>query len=115
MQSQAWELRQLLKEPGEEGSSLFVTLYPAWAHNPVALLAVCLLAQAHEHAAALVLQFGSLEMTVPLLVQIDRLVQVALVTPPVPQPSPPRRERRTCCAACWPCPLVVAGAGGAGA
>ena len=55
---------------------LFVTLYPAWAHNPVALLSVCLLAQAHEHAAELVLQFGSLEMSVPFLVQIDRLVQL---------------------------------------
>lgn len=48
----------------------------AWAHNPVALLSVCLLAQAHEHAAELVLKFGHLEMTVPFLVQIDRLVQL---------------------------------------
>ena len=48
----------------------------AWAHNPVALLSVCLLAQAHEHAAELVLNFGQLEMSVPFLVQIDRLVQL---------------------------------------
>jgi hypothetical protein len=48
----------------------------AWAHNPVALLSVCLLAQAYKHAAELVLQFGALEMSVPFLVQIDRLVQL---------------------------------------
>ena len=59
--------------PSEEGSELFTTLYPAWAHNPVALLSVCLLAQAHEHAAELVLQFGALDMSVVFLVQIDRL------------------------------------------
>ena len=62
--------------PSEEGSELFTTLYPAWAHNPVALLSVCLLAQAHEHAAELVLQFGALDMSVVFLVQIDRLVQL---------------------------------------
>ena len=42
---------------------------PAWAHNPVALLSVCLLSMAHEHAAELVLQFGKLEVNVPFLVQ----------------------------------------------
>lgn len=75
---QAWELRMVLKKhtPSEEGSELFTTLYPAWAHNPVALLSVCLLAQAHEHAAELVLQFGALDMSVVFLVQIDRLVQL---------------------------------------
>lgn len=76
--SEAWELRMMLKQhaPSDEGSDLFVTLYPAWAHNPVALLSVCLLAQAHEHSAELVLQFGKMEMSMPFLVQIDRLVQL---------------------------------------
>lgn len=81
--NEAWELRLMLKQhpmgaamSSEDGATLFVTLYPAWAHNPVALLSVCLLAQAHEHAAELVLKFGTLEMTVPFLVQIDRLVQL---------------------------------------
>ena len=89
---EAWELRQTLRQSQqppaspagggaaavseEEGASFFVTLYPAWAHNPVALLSVCLLSQAYEHAAELVLQFGRLEMSVPFLVQIDRLVQL---------------------------------------
>lgn len=80
---EAWELRMLLKQApttgtgtAEEGAELFTTLYPAWAHNPVALLAMCLLAGAHEHASDLVLQFGALEMSVKFLVQIDRLVQL---------------------------------------
>jgi len=58
------------------GHQLFVTLYPAWAHNPVALLAVCLLAQAYEHAAELISTFGRLEMPMAFLVQIDKLVQL---------------------------------------
>lgn len=76
--AEAVELRLLLKQSvrSEGGSALFQTLYPAWAHNPVALLSVCLLAQANEHAAELVLQFARLEVTVPFLVQIDKLVQL---------------------------------------
>jgi len=77
--SEAWELRHRLKQPAPEDDgarTFFVTIYPAWAHNPVALLSVCLLAQAYEHAAELVLQFGALEMSLPFLVQIDRLVQL---------------------------------------
>ncbi len=76
--AEAVELRIDLKQSvrSAEGAALFETLYPAWAHNPVALLSVCLLAQAHEHAADLVLQFAKLEVTVPFLVQIDKLVQL---------------------------------------
>ena len=59
-----------------EGCTLFQTLYPAWSHNPVALLSMCLLAQAYEHASDLVLQFGEMEMSVPFLMQIDKLVQL---------------------------------------
>ena len=57
---EAWELRLTLKQtsPTKAGTELFVTLYPAWAHNPVALLSVCLLAQAYAHAADLVLQYA---------------------------------------------------------
>jgi len=75
---EAWELRMVLKQasPSKEGTELFVTLYPAWAHNPVALLAVCLLAQAYEHAAELISTFGRLEMPMAFLVQIDKLVQL---------------------------------------
>ena len=73
---ETWELRVVLKKPGSEGTELFVTLYPAWAHNPVSLLAVCLLAQAYEHAAELIATFGRFEMPMAFLVQIDKLVQL---------------------------------------
>ena len=80
---EASELRAMLKQPGpnKEGAEFFVTLYPAWAHNPVALLSVCLLAQAHEHAAELVLQFAKVELSAGFLLQLDKLVQ--LVESPV--------------------------------
>ena len=52
------------------------TLYPAWSHNPVALLSMCLLAQLHEHASELVLQFAEIEISVAFLLQIDKLVQL---------------------------------------
>jgi len=72
---EAMELRMMLKQPSE-GAPLFVTIYPAWSHNPVSLLSLCLLTQAFEHAAELVMQFSKFEMTLPFLVQIDKLVQL---------------------------------------
>ncbi len=75
---EAMELRLLLKASvtSDEGSTLFKTLYPAWAHNPVALLSICLIAQAYEHASELVLQFAAMEISLPFLLQIDKLVQL---------------------------------------
>jgi len=67
---------------------LFSSLYRSWCHNPVAVFALCLLAQAYEHASNL-LQIlyvptfiglaensADLELTVSLLVQIDKLVML---------------------------------------
>ncbi|KAH6575587.1 hypothetical protein BASA62_001830 [Batrachochytrium salamandrivorans] len=71
------ELRRRLKNlESRDGSALFATLYRSWCHNAVAVLSLCLLAQAYEHASHLVSTFGDLEITVPLLVQIDKLVQL---------------------------------------
>jgi vacuole morphology and inheritance protein 14 len=73
---------------------LFTTLYRCWSHNPVSVFSLCLLAQAYEHASnllyilyvrvlpwMLILAYrlvtsADLEITVPLLVQIDKLVQL---------------------------------------
>ncbi|KAJ3168387.1 hypothetical protein HDU87_001186 [Geranomyces variabilis] len=55
---------------------LFTTLYRSWSHNAVAVFSLCLLAQAYEHAANLLTLFADLEITVPLLIQIDKLVQL---------------------------------------
>tara|TARA_B110001452_G_scaffold160789_1_gene133828 strand:+ start:220 stop:2259 length:2040 start_codon:yes stop_codon:yes gene_type:complete len=82
---EAIELRLLLKQSSTQsgdvkqsggGATLFQTLYPAWSHNPVALLSMCLLAQLHEHASELVLQFAEIEISVAFLLQIDKLVQL---------------------------------------
>ena len=77
---------------------LFSSLYRSWCHNPVAVFALCLLAQAYEHASNLLqilyvamphlcrgALLGSLvadrtsadlELTVSLLVQMDKLVML---------------------------------------
>ena len=66
------ELREMLKQASTDadGCALFQTLYPAWSHNPVSLLSICLLSKSHEHAAQLVMEFGSLEVEVPFLMQV---------------------------------------------
>jgi len=76
--AEALALRSLLRKGvgTAEGAALFRTLYPAWCHNPASLLSMCLVAQAYEHAAELVMQFASLEITLPFLLQIDKLVQL---------------------------------------
>lgn len=78
----------------QDGQALFVTLYRSWCHNAVAVFSLCLLAQAYEHASNLLailqvfflltlawtsltlLLSADLEMTVQILVQIDKLVQL---------------------------------------
>eukprot|EP00808_Paulinella_micropora_P024222 g32424.t1 len=59
-----------------KGRDLFGCLYKTWCHNPVATFSLCLFAQAYQLATALVYQVAELEMTVPLLMQLDKLVQL---------------------------------------
>jgi vacuole morphology and inheritance protein 14 len=72
------DFRRRLKslETRQDGQALFVTLYRSWCHNAVAVFSLCLLAQAYEHASNLLGIFADLEMTVQILVQIDKLVQL---------------------------------------
>ncbi|KAF9782164.1 ARM repeat-containing protein [Thelephora terrestris] len=72
------EFRRRLKslETRQDGQVLFTILYKSWCHNPVAVFSLCLLAQAYEHASNLLYIFADLEVTVALLVQIDKLVQL---------------------------------------
>ncbi|KAG1735700.1 vacuolar protein 14 C-terminal Fig4p binding-domain-containing protein [Suillus paluster] len=72
------EFRKRLKslETRQDGQALFTTLYRSWCHNAVAVFSLCLLAQAYEHASNLLSIFADLEITVPLLVQVDKLVQL---------------------------------------
>ncbi|EGO02004.1 hypothetical protein SERLA73DRAFT_104235 [Serpula lacrymans var. lacrymans S7.3] len=72
------EFRKRLKslETRQDGQALFTTLYRSWCHNAVAVFSLCLLAQAYEHASNLLSIFADLEITVPMLVQVDKLVQL---------------------------------------
>ncbi|KAJ4479209.1 vacuolar protein 14 C-terminal Fig4p binding-domain-containing protein [Lentinula aciculospora] len=72
------DFRKRLKslETRQDGQALFTTLYRSWCHNAMAVFSLCLLAQAYEHASNLLYIFADLEITVPMLVQIDKLVQL---------------------------------------
>ncbi|KAF8914235.1 vacuolar protein 14 C-terminal Fig4p binding-domain-containing protein [Gymnopilus junonius] len=72
------DFRKRLKglETKQDGQTLFTTLYRSWCHNAVSVFSLCLLAQAYEHASNLLHIFADLEITVPMLVQVDKLVQL---------------------------------------
>ncbi|RUP49195.1 hypothetical protein BC936DRAFT_143094 [Jimgerdemannia flammicorona] len=71
------DLRKRLKNlDTKDGQMLFTALYRSWCHNAVATFALCLLAQAYEHASNLLQTFAELDITVNFLIQIDKLVQL---------------------------------------
>jgi len=71
------ELRKRLRNlDSRDGQTFFVSLFRSWCHNAVATFSLCLLAQAYEQAYNLLHIFTELEMTVSMLIQIDKLVQL---------------------------------------
>ena len=71
------ELRKRLRNlETKEGQAFFVALFRSWCHNALATFSLCLLAQAYEQAYNLLQIFAELEMTVNMLIQIDKLVQL---------------------------------------
>jgi vacuole morphology and inheritance protein 14 len=68
--------RRLRNLDSREGQTFFVALFRSWCYNAVATFSLCLLAQAYEQAYHLLQIFGELEMTVNVLIQIDKLVQL---------------------------------------
>jgi vacuole morphology and inheritance protein 14 len=68
------QLRNINKD--ESGQRFFVPLFRSWCHNSVATFSLCLLAQSYEQAYSLLQIFAELEMTVNMLIQIDKLVQL---------------------------------------
>ncbi|KAI1117793.1 vacuolar protein 14 C-terminal Fig4p binding-domain-containing protein [Nemania sp. NC0429] len=60
----------------QDGQMFFVALFRSWCYNAVATFSLCLLAQAYEAAYNLLQIFAELEMTVNILIQIDKLVQL---------------------------------------
>ncbi|KAH8819608.1 vacuolar protein 14 C-terminal Fig4p binding-domain-containing protein [Xylogone sp. PMI_703] len=71
------ELRKRLRNlETKDGQAFFVALFRSWCYNAVATFSLCLLAQAYEQAYNLLQIFAELEMTVNMLIQIDKLVQL---------------------------------------
>ncbi|ROV89324.1 hypothetical protein VMCG_09635 [Cytospora schulzeri] len=71
------ELRKRLRNlESKDGQTFFVALFRSWCYNAVATFSLCLLAQAYEQAYNLLQVFAELEMTVNILIQIDKLVQL---------------------------------------
>ncbi|CAN6667447.1 vacuole morphology and inheritance protein 14 [Trichomonascus vanleenenianus] len=71
------DLRTRLRNlDNREGVAFFVALFKSWCHNSSAALALCLLAQAYEHAFLVLQILVEFEITVNLLIQIDKLVQL---------------------------------------
>ena len=60
----------------EENQHVFLTLFKCWSHNPVATLSLCLLSQAYDLSAELILKFANVDVTIGFLMQIDKLVQL---------------------------------------
>mmetsp|Transcript_2306 Transcript_2306/g.5914 ORF Transcript_2306/g.5914 Transcript_2306/m.5914 type:complete len:925 (+) Transcript_2306:104-2878(+) len=68
--------RELQQKQHQQGPALFAALYPCWAHSSGALLSLCLLAQAYDHAYEVIQCYRWLPMGTEVLVQMDRLVQL---------------------------------------
>lgn len=65
-----------LREELKTNHSIFDQVFQAWCHNPIAAMCICLLSGAYQLAGSLVNVLGSVEVTVELLVDADRLVKL---------------------------------------
>ncbi|KEZ43607.1 hypothetical protein SAPIO_CDS4536 [Scedosporium apiospermum] len=71
------EMRKRLRNlETKDGQTFFVALFRSWCYNAVATFSLCLLAQAYEQAYNLLQIFAELDMTVNMLIQVDKLVQL---------------------------------------
>lgn len=80
--SELSSLRSLLKKSltTSEGRDFFLALHRSWCHSPVATISLCMLAQAYGHSSSMISSLGEDDITVNLLVQVDKLVHL-LETP----------------------------------
>lgn len=70
------QLRYCVVNADADGVRVFTTLYRSWCHNPIATFTICLLSQAYDLGAIVVSRFSEAQITVGLLMQIDKLVQL---------------------------------------
>ena len=80
--SELFELRNRLRSLSSGGScrvkdcELFTCLYMTWCHSQIASVALCLLTGCYKHAADLVVVISEQEVTLEMLTELDRLVQL---------------------------------------
>ena len=65
------ELKQIL-----EGKAVFKALFRSWCHSPVSTLSLCLASEAYGLGAELIRRFTEIEISLKMLVEIDRLIQL---------------------------------------
>ncbi|KAL7181220.1 hypothetical protein ACSBR1_040153 [Camellia fascicularis] len=80
--SELSELRDLLKQSlvNDAGKDLFLSLYSSWCHSPMAIISLCLLTQAYQHASSIIQSLVEEDFNVEFLVQLDKLIHL-LETP----------------------------------
>ncbi|XP_023767246.1 protein VAC14 homolog [Lactuca sativa] len=80
--SELAELRDLLKLSlvNAAGKDFFLSLYTSWSHSSMAIISLCLLAQAYEHTSSVIQSLTEEDINVKFLVQLDKLIHL-LETP----------------------------------
>ncbi|XAR63679.1 hypothetical protein NMG60_11023704 [Bertholletia excelsa] len=75
-------LRDLLKQSlvNPAGKDLFLSLYSSWCHSPMAIISLCLIAQAYSHASSIIQSLVEEDINTRFLVQLDKLIHL-LETP----------------------------------
>ncbi|XP_023342024.1 protein VAC14 homolog [Eurytemora carolleeae] len=75
--SELFDLRTNLKElNSKESCQLFCCLYQTWSHSQIATISLCLLAGCYSHTVDLIHIVGEQEVTVEMLSELDRLIQL---------------------------------------
>uniref|UniRef100_A0A915N8W2 Protein VAC14 homolog n=1 Tax=Meloidogyne javanica TaxID=6303 RepID=A0A915N8W2_MELJA len=70
-------LRQRLRNPDQSDSTeLFQNLYKCWCNQPICLLSLYLLSQNYQSALELIPRLSDIDITMELLIEIDRIVQL---------------------------------------
>ncbi|GMI02008.1 hypothetical protein TrST_g6121 [Triparma strigata] len=74
-------LRDILKRSfkpnsAAEDKEVFGALFKCWCHNPVSTFSLCLLGQAYDLAFSLIKKFSEVDISVGLLMQLDKLIQL---------------------------------------
>ncbi|XP_071692305.1 protein VAC14 homolog [Rutidosis leptorrhynchoides] len=80
--SELSDLRDLLKLSlvNAAGKDFFLSLYASWSHSSMAVISLCLLAQAYQHACSIIQSLTEEDIHVKFLVQLDKLIHL-LETP----------------------------------